>query len=407
MGRYQRITLSMLEGAKTRKEQQLQALGLEKLSKEQAIGIARSFGGQVRAKLEGHPSSLAVIPTLLQPVDKARLHAGDQSLVVEVGGTHFRSSIVTVDSEKNPQLTTETLAPERKKKYDSTDEFFDELARSVKDVIGEANPKALGIIWSFPADIVSVSSGIDAVSTDKLTKELDVPGINTRKVGDFIIDGLRRNGISIPIDLPRAVVNDTAAVLLANGAALGGIVATGFNLAFLHEGQMYNLEAGGFDVVPQTALTQIIDKVSEHPGHYPLEKQVSGDYVGQAFSLVLKELGVSDKNLTSADMSAVLAGELFNDNPTAKEVATILRDRSAQLVGAAIAGTIQEFREDFPVGEIVIPIDGSFFGKTPGYKEALEFYATDLLDGKKKIVTKYVQESGMKGAGIAALGLVR
>jgi hexokinase len=123
--------------------------------------------------------------------------------------------------------------------------------------------------------------------------------------------------------------------------------------------------------------------------------------------MALHEMGITDREYTSADMSDVLAGKLFTENPLVKDVAETLRDRSAQLVGAAIAGAIHEFPEDFPDAEIVIPIDGSFFGKTPGYQEAVEFYATDLLDSKKKIVTKYVKESGMKGAGIAALSLIK
>ena len=386
----------------------LTPLVAERLTREQAVGVAHAFGKHMRAGLEGTKLSLMTIPTHLRPVDKGKLQVGEEAVVAEIGGTHFRSSIVKLDSAKDPEIAHEMLAMERKKKYDSAEEFFDELAVSVKAVANGAHPKALGIIWSAPTqDLKPTPEGIDGISVAKLPKELVIPGVDKKYLGDFVIEALQRAGMDIPNNFPRVVANDTAAVLLANNATFGGIVATGFNFAFLHNKQMYNLEAGRFSEVPRNALTQAVDNASENPGDFAAEKQISGQYIGPAFTLALKELGISDREYTSADMSAVLSGELFADNANVRKVAENLRDRSAQLVGAMIAGAVKEFPEDFPDQEIIIPIDGSFFGKTPGYQEAVESHATDLLDSKKRIVTKYVRESGMKGAALAALGEVK
>lgn len=380
----------------------------EKLTRDQAMDVSRAFGKHMRASLDGKKSSLLTIPTFLRPVDKEKLHVDDEALVSEIGGTHFRSSIVRVDTAQDPQILNEVLIPESKKRYDSADEFFDELAIGVKAAANGANPKALGIIWSFPTDdLKHTPQGIDATSVSNLPKEIVIPGIEKKYVGDFVVEALQRAGMDIPNNFPRAVTNDTVAVLLANNATLGGIVATGFNFAFLHNGQMYNLEAGGFSEAPVNPLTQAVDETSERPGQFLAEKQISGQYVGDAFTLALQELGVADRKYTSADMSEVLSGKLFADNASVKAVAKNLRDRSAQLVGAMIAGAVREFPEDFPNNEITIPIDGSFFGQTPGYKEAVAYYAANLLDNKKKIVTKYVKESGMKGAGVAALSVMQ
>lgn len=385
----------------------LPELGVERLTLLQMQDIAVKFGEHIKAGLAGSPSSMPVIPTYLQPTDKEKLHVGDISIVVEVGGTNVRAGIIELDGEKNPQLLAEKSVPlseEKHKKYTSVNEFFDEVAADVAPVISDRTPQAVGIIWSFPAEVFGSEDGIDAISTTNFSKELVIPDADRAPVGVLLVDALRRNGIDIPHDIPRAVANDTAAVLLASGGSLGGIVGTGFNFAFSHNGEMYNLEAGQFSGVPTTTLIQEVDKASERPGHYPAEKQISGDYVGKTFTMALQKLGLAEKEYTAADMSAILDGSDMASNDVIQRIAEDLRDRSAQIVASMVVGTITAFPEDFPQDEIIIPIDGSFFGKTPGYKEAVSLYTAQLVENKK-VTFVHVHQSGMKGAGLAALSV--
>ncbi len=387
--------------------------GAERLTREQMQSIALSFGQQIEAGLEGRPSSLAVIPTLLHPVGKERLTAGQHALVVEIGGTNVYGGEITLDENKNPYVMLDRSVPlssEQKKKYSSAGEFFAEVATDLKPLLKDSVPNAIGIIWSFPGSIQRTPLGIDAISESSLPKEFVIPGVENETVGTFLLRALHAENSAIPLETPRAVVNDTAAVLLANGGNIGGIVGTGFNLAFSHRGEMYNLEAGGFSDVPQTSLTEEIDKRSGKPGHFLAEKQISGDYVGKLFNEALQRLGIAGRIYNAEDMSGVLAGKNADfgspeQSAVVLEVAKALRDRSAQLVASLIAGTISAFPDDFPSIEIIVPLEGSFFAKTPGYKEAVAGYTAQLSE-RKHISFLPVQQSGMKGAGLAALNLL-
>lgn len=392
------------------RQEQLKNSGIERLTKPQMIATASAFAQDLQAGIQGHRQSLATIPTHLHPVARENLSEGQSSLVVEIGGTNVRAAVIAIDADKNPQIISEgkkALSSDTKRNYDSSESFFDEVADTVVPLAQNYESSALGIIWSFPTDSVGeYPNGIDAISSSQLPKELVIQGIDERPVGDMIIESLQRKGLRIAKDTPRAVANDTAAVLLANNATLGGIVGTGFNFAFLHGGQMYNLEAGGFTNVPQTLLTQELDAKSKRPGHYLAEKQVSGHYVGEEVGLALTKFGFGEKVYSGEEVSAILAERTTDFNSSIiKEIAEIFRDRSAQIVASMVAGTIDAFPQDFPDNEIIIPIDGSFFGKTPGYQEKITHYVHELV-GDKNIQFVYVENSGIKGAGVAALGLL-
>ena len=64
-------------------------------------------------------------------------------------------------------------------------------------------------------------------------------------------------------------MNDTVAVLEDNW---GGVVATGFNLALSYNGKIYNSESGGFNGIPQTIISHIVNRKSTNPGLQPAEK---------------------------------------------------------------------------------------------------------------------------------------
>ena len=304
-----------------------------------------------------------------------------------------------------------------KRIYASSDKFFSTIAAGVAPLLHESFD-SLGIIWSFPATIEKHTNGIDGISTVDLSKELVIPGVEKAPIGDMLIRAMREYNTALPISLPRVVVNDTAAVLLANGGNLGGIVGTGFNFAFSHGGQIYNLEAGGFSEVPQTSLTRQLDSESERPGQYLAEKQVSGKYVEDLFTRGVHELGFdTTEKFQARDVSSILAGNYESllqklpsltpdDIALLQEQAAILVGRSAQIAASMVAGTIQEFPEDFSGESITIPIEGSFFAKTPGYKEAVTRYVEELLP-EKSVSFVTVSQSGIKGAGVAALDLVK
>lgn len=393
-------------------------LHAERLTLQEMHHVATSYGHALRAGIEGRSSSLAMLPTRLHSVNLAAIDPTKKALVVEMGGTNVYGGLIGVvngkaELQEHRQVSLSSL---KNKRYQDSQEFFNEIASDVLPLVRDA-PDALGIIWSFPATVSSGEHGIDAISSEALPKEFVIPGVSKKPIGDQLVGALQAVQPAISGVIQRAVVNDTAAVLLANGGTIGGIVGTGFNLAFAHNGQIYNTESGGFEGVPQTPLTKKVDVASAAPGKFLAEKQISGAYIGNLFTEVAKALGMQlQAPLQSEDMSALLAknvepvitkipdatpAQLYN----LTQEASILRDRSAQLVASMVVGAMKEFPGSFSGERVVIPIEGSFFGKTPGYQEAVALYAQQLLP-EKDIQFAPVEKSGIKGAGVAALGLL-
>lgn len=403
--------MTMIEGkddlrSTIEQSQRLHAIGVERLTLQQMRETAVEFGRQLRDGIEKRPSSLATIPTLLRQVNREEIPVGKNALVVEMGGTNIYGAIVTIDGEHVPQIQQNVQIPLAKKQYANPSEFFTEVAKAI-DPLLVVEPDGLGVIWSFPANVRKIGNTIDVDSHEQLPKEIVIPGISARPIGQQLVENLP--GISS--DIPLAVANDTAAVLLGSGGNLGGIVGTGFNFAFSHDGQIYNLEAGGFDGVIQTSLTQAIDATSNRQGKYLAEKQISGEYVDKLLRYASSQLGIELPLETQIPvMNMIFNGEAIShvnpdDAHILVELAEIIRDRSAQNVAAIIAGTVDEFPKDFQEESLEIPIEGSFFAKTPGYQEAVNTYVQQLLPNREVKVFP-VEHSGKKGAAVAALTLL-
>src|SRR5260221_8618646 len=253
------------------RQQKLASIGVERLSLPEMQGVATSFGQHLRAGLERKPSSIPTIPTHLKPVDTRSLAPGRSVLVVEMGGTNVYAATVIVQDNHDVAIVGHVQQPYLTKTYESANSFFERVSTIVQPLLGES-PQAVGIIWSFPGDVRQIGRNVDVDSYEALPKEFIIPGISAKPIGEQLIASLP----NVNKDIPRAVANDTAAVLLANGGSLGGIIGTGFNLAFSHNGDMYNLESGRFTGLLQTDLTQQIDAESKLPGQGMAEKQISG-----------------------------------------------------------------------------------------------------------------------------------
>lgn len=411
----ERVGKMTTEATSPEKGVHLKSIGVERLTIAEMHSVAASFGRDIRSAFEGGESSLTPFPSHLTSVDLTKIPKGRKALVAEIGGTNIYGGLVdVVDGQSRiTQSVKKPLSLDKNGRYTSSQVFFEEVA-SVVAPLTDVPVDSVGIIWSAPASIKESSYGIEGISTPNLSKELTIPGVEQIPIGDQLIHELQNYSQSIPSNIPRIVTNDTVAVLLANGGNLGGIVGTGFNLALFHNNQIYNLEAGGFSHVPQTDLTRQIDAESERPGFMLAEKQISGKYIERLFTLAAQKLDIAQgQKFQAEDISTILSGstktfmerfpKLSSENvQILQELAQVLRDRSAQLLASILVGAIQAFPEDFPSNEVSIPIEGSFFGKTPGYKSATEGYIADLLHDKKVILTP-VDQSGMRGAGVAAL----
>lgn len=403
--------------------------GIERLTQQEMQKISHEFSQHFRAGLKNEPSSLATLPSHLSIHPLGKKDVGRESLVIGMGGTNLYAAEVTISE------TTQGIAPvitsylaqtyeNTSKKFDSAESFFSEAA-SVAKKITKKSISSLGVIWSFPGNAEVTSKGVDQRSM-YLSKGFVIPAIEKAPIGEQVLEALGERGLDSKNSTTIAVLNDTVGVVLAEGGGIGGVIGTGFNLGVVYNGQIYNLEPGGFTGVPETFLSKAID-IIDNPGIHLAEKQVSGKYIGMQLDTVTTWLsdqglipGVQRKTadrLQSEHLSALLSGDkvkieevLTGLTDTSfsvlQNVAEILRDRSAQIAGTIIGTLINETADQLP-NDIVIPIEGSFFAKTPGYQEAIEKAVHAILGDEvissKHISFKSVEQSGIKGAAVAAL----
>ncbi|HVT00721.1 MAG TPA: hypothetical protein VHE53_00630 [Patescibacteria group bacterium] len=349
---------------------------------------------------------LPMYPSLLSSVSLSDLREGSQALIVEIGGTNLYGARVAIENSK-PSIQDSQRAALPGREFRSADEFFAHIANGVAPMLDQGNIDAIGIVYSFPGQAVKTDGGVDIVSPEQLTKEFVIPGISKLPVGQALRESLSQN-YGIDANTPTSVMNDTVAVVFSDGAKLGGVVGTGFNLAADTPNGVINTESGSFSGFPLNELAKIVDRQSGRSGmtgKYLAEKQISGLWLGQQMEIVAQELsreGIPHipSNLDSETITNLLI--TTQGNPMLIEAAERLRNRSAQLVGVMIAGITKAFPETFTEEQLQIPVEGSLFWKVPGYKEIAQEVAKRLT--QKSIHFVNIEEAGRIGAAVAALG---
>ena len=384
-------------------------------------------------------------PTLLRPEqfeDKEKLRPGDEALVLEIGGTNARASIVQVGTDRIVRVKKHgsSVVYQDKKitrtKFWDVDDFLEEVLDPVRHVIYGNYPKAIAIIYSFGGDAIVTDYGIDVVPNDRMGKEFSVPGISSKPIGQSVFEKLQRlRGVKVKInntplsmlgqnDVSMGVMNDTPAVSI--GSKIGGVVGTGFNLAFTIDGQIYNSESAHEDGVPVNEPALYADEKSDNPGEALAEKQISGLYLASQLEYVVSKLverGFIKQSiagqLTSKFITDVLGlskskvEETFDNLIDTYSYAIFsavvgrMRYRSAQLVGTMIGSVVKAFPDVYPAKLIHVPLEGSVFWEIPGYSKIAGKYARYINGNNKDFHFMYRENAGITGAGQAVLSLMK
>lgn len=380
-----------------------EAVGLRSLNSAEERKFSSDYKAAMLKGLRGEQSSVPMFPSLLSPVELGSLREGSTSLVVEIGGTNLYSAQVGIqDGHPTVLRSYKELLPGTK--YESADDFFSRVANGVAPVMEGARPDAIGIVYSFPGEPVKSAHGVDVMSPEQLTKQFVVPGISNQPVGEALKKQLAEQ-YGVSLDLPTVVLNDTVAVLFSNGAKLGGVVGTGFNLAFATPDGIANSESGGFIPPVTNTLADEVDRTSTNLGQYLAEKQISGLYLGEQMGLIARKLGINLPQKATAELMSTLLSEQATDKDRfmLREGAVRLRDRSAQLVGLMVGTVVTTFPSVFKDDALSFPIEGSLFWKMNGYST----HATEVASrvAGRKVSFLDVPEAGRVGAAVAALGI--
>ena len=423
-------------------EEFLEANGFTTADKIDRQTMISQFLSEMEKGLRGEPSSLRMIPAYVGV--NGRVPAGAKAAVLDAGGTHFRSAVVSippkVEERRNQPMPGSRSAV-------TEEEFYGAFAEELKRVAPLATVKKFGWCFSYNAD---VTPELDA-RLNCWTKGIQAPEIVGQYVGRELLK--RIGGGSI------AVVNDTVATLLAAKATegdrtyssyLGFILGTGTNTAYVEhnrnitkvdgldpDGSMIiNAESGSMDKVARSKFDESMDQKQLDPGHNPFEKMIAGGYLGGIGLELLK--AAAKAGMFSAKAAAGIGGlgsletidfdnfcaafrkegranpldDIFagaDDAKMARRLGIPVFERAAVLTAVHLAAFCIKSGEGADASApIAINADGSTYYKT----RAIPFDATvrreldDMLVKRRNIhyeITPQVEDAPLVGAAIAAM----
>ena len=275
--------------------------------------IIPALRADMNAKLGGDTSAWEdMTRTWLLPPDNPPKN--ERVIVIDAGGTNFRSSLVTFDANGNPTISDfkKTVMPGVAKEL-SKAEFFDAIADNIDYLKNKAD--RIGFCFSYSMTITKDGDGIP----NSLSKEIKAKEVEGIPVGAALRAVLESRGWNKIRHI--ALLNDTVAALLAGAAGNGGkryssyigfILGTGMNGAYIQpplggeERQIVVCENGKFGSFARSDFDAALDQKSQHPGEYMLEKCCSGGYLGPLGLVVLK--AAAEDGIVSSGCAAALRG---------------------------------------------------------------------------------------------------
>ena len=390
--------------------------------------------------------SLAMIPTFTQ-ADNI-VEPGKKVIVLDAGGTNFRTCVVTFDEQLRP-----TIGSYRKSgmpgvsREVSAQEFFTTLADQVEPLLDESD--SIGFCFSYAAEITEDHDGIPLV----FSKEIKAPEVIGMPVGKSLLDELARRGHDISKKRV-AVVNDTVATLLAGKTAtgvspydgyIGFILGTGTNTAYVERNdrigklpdsnsgsQIINVESGNYDLVPGELDRRFINSTKQ-PENYHFEKMISGAYLG-AFSQVVIEEAIAERILSEEFAERFITKSALNttrmshylemphnrdydlvscitneaDGVALYLILDAIIARAAKLTAVNLSAAVMKSSLGAnPRYPVCINADGTTYYKTENLPRYTEQYVTDFLQRRHHRYVKFVHidDSPTIGAAVAGLSL--
>ena len=403
------------------------------------------FLNEMRSGLAGKPSSLAMIPSFCSP--EAVPKEGEQVIVIDAGGTNFRTCLVTFDHNLNPVISDfkRCRMPGIEREV-SAKEFFSIIADETERLIDRSD--RIGFCFSYAATILPDHDGIP----ECFSKEIKASEVLGKHLGKELLKELASRGHDVS-KKKVLILNDTVATLLAGQAknargsydgCIGFILGTGTNTAYIEKveniskldpsiprvgSQIINVESGCLNICLGDLDRRFLNTTKD-PDLYGFEKMISGVYLGPLAYLVIsqaveeglfsdsfKEKFAQLKGLNTIEMNDFFmeeGGDILGavasdeeDNDTLSEILGSFIARAAKLTAANLASAvlITDFGkdEDHPV---LINADGSTFHLTAFLKS----YTTEYLDaflaekGRRAVITQ-IENSPTIGSAIGALTL--
>ncbi|QTQ15922.1 hexokinase [Treponema parvum] len=395
--------------------------------------------------IKGLPSDLAMLKTWCVPPEK---HIKNEStIVIDAGGTNFRSGIVSFDDAGNPSVCEfeKTTMPGVGQKLGKAD-FFDRMAENLDHVKNKADK--IGFCFSYPIEITPDGDGILL----NFSKEINAPEVVGSAVGKELCAALVKRGWKRPKKI--TLLNDTVAALLGGAAVadkgksyssyVGFILGTGMNSAYIQpetalDGgkkfikQIVVCESGGFAKIYLSDFDKVLDKKTIRPGSFLLEKQCSGAYLGSLALEVIRS--AAEENLFSPPVCKEISAfkdlslievDSFLHSPHSKnhkigalcalscdqdleilyELLDSVVERSARYAAALLcAAVIQSGEGKDPSRPVCIMCNGTTFHKTHKVSSRCAAYLEEFLFYQRGLSYELVSKENDITYGSAVAGL--
>lgn len=370
-------------------------------------------------------------------------------IVIDAGGTNFRSCLVTFDQNGIPSISDleKTKMPGVEREL-SKKEFFDQFAANLEHLKDKAD--CIGFCFSYPVEITNDGDGI----LIGFSKEVKAPEVVGSKIGASLADALVEHGWKRPKSV--MLLNDTVAALLAGAANptsgnvyssyVGFILGTGLNAAYIQpalpevkgfdKADIINCEVGKFCKIARSDFDREFDAISAKPGTFFLEKSCSGAYMGpisyQALKAAANEGFVSPKlaaellklsTLTLIEVDGFLRapynkettlGALLADYGTQDdysfvfEVLDAVVNRSARFAAAILVAAVLKTDQGYDrTRPVCIVCNGTTFYKTYRTNGRVKACLEESLTKKRGLAWHAVQIENDITLGAAIGGLIR
>lgn len=364
------------------------------------------FWQQMHLGLNGQEGGMPMIPTYLMDVDRSKIKPNVKNILIDAGGTNFRSAIGYFDDDCNAVLRDlkNTCMPALDRELTKA-EFYNEIANNIKRLLPQA--KDIGFCFSYS---VEMGADVDGV-VGKFSKGVKAPEVVGTRVGKETVDACKQiDGVDRRI----VILNDTVATLLGGmantdekfSAYLGYIYGTGTNVCYIentsniskisdipHGKMIINTECGSFDGFAMGDFDKTAIAKTEDPDRQLFEKMTSGKYLSE---IVYEALLAAEKEnmfegkvtitpFVLKDVSAFLTEDKFvcefeteQDKAFAKELCVELIRRAAKM-GAIVNSALAISSCCDKSLPVAIVAEGTTFHKLSFYRQFFDEYLTEIL----------------------------
>ena len=364
-----------------------------------------SFWQQMELGLKGK-GGMPMIPTYLMNVDRSKIKVGCKRVLIDAGGTNFRSALGYFDEHGKVVIERQhkTVMPASDRLLSKT-EFYNAIADNVKRLLSDG--KDVGFCFSYQVDMGSDLDG----KVVMFSKEVKAPEVIGTRVGQETLNAIKQYDNK---QRKIVILNDTVATLLGGmattneqfSAYLGYIYGTGTNVCYIEDtskiakvkdlpvGKMLiNTECGNFDGFTQGDFDKVAIAKTAVPDKQLFEKMTSGKYLSdiiyQALCVAQKEnifVGTTQiVPFTLKHVSEFLTGGAFpcafqaeQDRVFVRELCVELIRRAAKM-GAIVNSALAIATCSDKSLPVAIVAEGTTFNKLTYYRDFFEQYLTDIL----------------------------